>query len=275
IRLDKDYGPAHYNLGCLLLAKGDNEGAIAEYREAIRVQSDNAEAHCNLGKVLQFEGRLAEALDALKRGHEIGSKRPGWPYASAEWVREAERLVILDGKLIKVIQGKAQPADTAERLALAELCQTPARRLYAAATRPYADASAAEPKLAEDLNTFNRYNAACAAALAASVQGQDAAQLGTEERARLRRQALDWLSADLRAWRSWLETDSAKAGPVAAQQFEHWQKDPDFAGVRGPQALARLPEAERTRWVQLWADVADTLANTQGKRKSDKGEHGK
>jgi hypothetical protein len=29
---------------------------------------------------------------------------------------------------------------------------------------------------------------------------------------------------------------------------------------RGPEALARLPEAERQEWQKLWADVADTLA---------------
>jgi hypothetical protein len=45
----------------------------------------------------------------------------------------------------------------------------------------------------------------------------------------------------------------------------HWQQDADFAGVRGPEALARLPEAERPGWRKLWTDVADTLARAQGK----------
>ena len=47
--------------------------------------------------------------------------------------------------------------------------------------------------------------------------------------------------------------------------MQHWLDDPDFAGVRGPDALAKLPEAERPDWQKLWADVADTLARAQGK----------
>jgi hypothetical protein len=41
--------------------------------------------------------------------------------------------------------------------------------------------------------------------------------------------------------------------------MQHWLGDPDFAGVRGPEALARLPEAEREPWRTLWDDVATTL----------------
>jgi hypothetical protein len=47
--------------------------------------------------------------------------------------------------------------------------------------------------------------------------------------------------------------------------MRRWLADPDFAGVRGPEALARLPEAERPAWQQLWADVAATLAAARGK----------
>jgi hypothetical protein len=31
-----------------------------------------------------------------------------------------------------------------------------------------------------------------------------------------------------------------------AQKTRHWLRDPDFVGVRGPDALAQLPPAERT-----------------------------
>ena len=45
--------------------------------------------------------------------------------------------------------------------------------------------------------------------------------------------------------------------------MRHWLGDPDFAGVRGPEALAKLPEAEREPWQKLWDDVANTLARAQ------------
>jgi hypothetical protein len=43
-----------------------------------------------------------------------------------------------------------------------------------------------------------------------------------------------------------------------------WQRDPAFAGVRGPDALAKLPAPEREVWRRLWADVA-TLAQAEEK----------
>jgi RNA polymerase sigma-70 factor, ECF subfamily len=82
---------------------------------------------------------------------------------------------------------------------------------------------------------------------------------------RLRGQTLGWLRADLDAYRRLPEKEPDKAGPLVRQQMQHWQQDKDFAGVRGPKALARLPEAERLAWQQLWADVADTLSRAEGK----------
>jgi len=47
--------------------------------------------------------------------------------------------------------------------------------------------------------------------------------------------------------------------------MQHWQEDPDFAGVRRPAALAKLPADEPSGWEKLWADVAATLARAQEK----------
>jgi hypothetical protein len=44
-----------------------------------------------------------------------------------------------------------------------------------------------------------------------------------------------------------------------AKTFQHWQRDPDLAGLREEAALAKLPEAERQAFRQLWADVRSTL----------------
>jgi tetratricopeptide (TPR) repeat protein len=256
VRLKPDYAEAHYNLGRALQTKGQVDEAIAAYREAIHLKPDYAEAHCNLGYLLRRQGRFVEALKALRHGHELGSQRPDWRYASAQWVKQCERLVALDDKLPDVLSGKVQPADTAERLALAQLCQEHKKR-YAAAARFYTETFAAEPKLSGDQPSDLRYDAACAAALAGCGQGEDAKSLGDKERARLRRQALDWLQADLAAWRRLLEKEPAKAGPAVMQQMQHWQNDADFAGVRGVEALARLPAAERPDWQKLWQEVEE------------------
>jgi Flp pilus assembly protein TadD len=254
IRLRPNYPEAYNSLGLALGAQGRPTEAEAELREAIRLRPNYADAHNNLGIVLRQQGRFAESLDTLRRSHELVAKLPRPPYPSAELVRQAEQLVALDAKLAKVLKAGAQPTGIAERIDLAKMCQQ-FKQLYAAAARFYADAFAAEPRLADDLRGQNRYNAACAAAQAGCGQGGDAAQLDEPERARLRRQALDWLRADLAAWGKRLEAQPDPARGAVRQTMAHWQQDTDFAGVRGPEPLARLPEAERRGWQQLWADV--------------------
>jgi tetratricopeptide (TPR) repeat protein len=263
IQLDPKLALAHSNLGAALKDKGQLDEAIGEYRTVIQLDPKHAEAHCNLGHALRAQGKFAEALDSLRTGHELGSKRPGWPYPSAQWVRETQRLLELDRRLPAVLEGKEEPADDAQRLALAQLCQEPSKKLYAASFRFYAEAFANDAKLADDLRQEHRYNAACAAALAGCGQGKDADNLGDKERARLRKQALDWLRDDLKAYHRVVEQGKSQA--VVVQRLTHWQQDPDFAGVRSPATLAGLPEAERQDWQQLWADVADTLRRTADK----------
>jgi tetratricopeptide (TPR) repeat protein len=184
LRLDPKYAKAHYNLGNALATKGRVEEAIGHFEQALRLDPKYALAHCSLGRALRQQGRFEEALASLKRGHELGSKQAGWPDPSAQLVRDAERLVRLDRQLPAILRGEARPADATEQLGLGELCTL--KKRYAAAARFYADAFTAEPKLADDLQRWNRYGAACAAALAAAGKGEDAAKLADQERVKLR-----------------------------------------------------------------------------------------
>jgi superkiller protein 3 len=258
IEIDPRFAMAHNNLGAALYVQGKLEEAIDCLRQAIEFDPKHALAHCYLGHALKGQGRFAEALAALKRGHELGSRKAGWSSPSAQWVHDTERLVDLADKLPKFLSGEAQPANAADRLAVAVLCGQH-RKLHAAAVRFFTEAFAAQPKLADDLQAGSRCHAACDAAQAGCGQGMDAKSLNDEERARLRRQAFDWLQADLGAWRKLLEKDPARIRTRVQQTMKHWQRDTNFAGVRGPAALATLPEAERRDWEKLWADVANLL----------------
>src|SRR5262249_52291253 len=157
-------GEPHYNLGILLGAEGRHDEAAAAYRRAIELKPDLPEAHCNLGRVLQRQGEFTQALAALQRGHELGSRRPGWPYSSARWVEECRRLGELEARLPAVLWGDAPLADAAEQNEFARLCFY--KRLNVASARLRAEAFTADAKLAEDRQSGNRYEAACAAALA-------------------------------------------------------------------------------------------------------------
>ena len=97
-------------------------------------------------------------------------------------------------------------------------------------------------------------------------QGKDADQTDVKEPVSLRRQVLEWLRADLAAWRQRLENELDKVRPEVRQKMLHWQQDKDLAGVRGAEALAKLPAGERQDWQKLWGEVkelAKRVAMTQ------------
>src|SRR5262249_11565913 len=119
IRLKPDLPEAHYALGLALNRQGRHREAEAAYPEAIRLKTGYAEAHCNLGFALRNQGKFSEAVQALRTGHALGSKRPGWPYPSAEWALQAELLAELDRILPAIRAGQAEPASAEDGLAFA------------------------------------------------------------------------------------------------------------------------------------------------------------
>jgi tetratricopeptide (TPR) repeat protein/serine/threonine protein kinase len=273
IRIKPDLAAAHVGLGSTLATQGNPDGAIAAFRDAIRFEPGLAEAYCDLGLSLRDKAQFVEALGYLRRGHELGSQSPRWSVPSARWVRECERFIELEPNLLSVLSGRAAPANPDEAADYARLCQK--KHHYASATRLYREAITAKPALASAVNGL-RYDAACAAALAAGGAGEGVAGLSEGERAALRRQALDWLRADLEDWWALLDKEPDKARPTVAQRMAHWQCDPELNSVRGPDVLSRLPEVERREWLRLWADVAATGGRAQDRsRPTDKKDLGR
>jgi tetratricopeptide (TPR) repeat protein len=262
LRIKPGDAGAHYNLGVALRDQGKLDEAIAQLREAIRIKPDHAEAHSHLAYTLKRQGKFAEALAELRSAHELGSKQPNWRYPSAQWVRDAEQAITLAARLPAVLTGDEAPKDAAEELAFAKLCYDMGR--HSAATGLFAEALKADRKLAEDRQTQYRYAAACAAALAGCGHGKDAPPPDEAARAGLRTQARDWLRAELAAWSKLIESGPPQARPAIAQTLEHWKVDPDLAGLREPDELAKLPKDEQTACRALWAEVDDLLAKGRG-----------
>jgi serine/threonine-protein kinase len=122
-----------------------------------------------------------------------------------------------------------------------------------------ADAFAADPKSADNFAARHRYNAACAAALAGHGAGVDGGPLGSEERARWRDQALQWLRADLQALGQLLESGKPEMRRQVLRVLRHWQSDADLVALRDPSLLVELPTREQRACKRLWADVATLL----------------
>jgi hypothetical protein len=218
---------------------------------------------------LEALGRREAALAALDGAvavfkHSLRAD-PKNAYALAHLPR-IERMRTLLPRLRDVLASKAEPKTAAEACELALLCRQAFGKHHAAAARLFEGAFAAEPKLAADLTASHRYNAACAAALAAE-QGEDATTLDDKERVRLRKQAHDWLRADLTLRTKQLESGPPADRAAAQQALRHWQKDSDLAGIRDPEALAKLPAEERAACAKLWADVAALLKKAEEETK--------
>jgi serine/threonine-protein kinase len=263
VKLNNGHPTAFLDLGIALERVGRGDEAVAAYREAVRVRPDSAKAHCALGVALRKSGRFAEALEELRLGDKLGAVTPGWPYRSAEWVSETERLLQYDLLLSTVLRGEAEPADAGERAGFARFCQQYKRR-YAAAARLWEGAFADRPELKDDLAAGSRYDAACAAALAGCGRGDDAAALSDAERARWRRQALAWLREDLAVWRKLLASPNAAGRAAAQKALRHWREDADLADLRDAAGLAQLPDAEKAEWKKLWNGVDDALGDPAG-----------
>jgi serine/threonine-protein kinase len=227
------------------------------------------------GQIVQARKTLAAAVLAFNWSAEQADCRDVWIIHILR--REAEAMIL--PSLPAFLEGKYQPADDAERLALVAVCQLQGR--YHAAARLYADAFAAEPELAErlaaecgsraaradeqpvgrveDLSMQCRHPAARCAALAGYGLGKDGANLSDTERTRWRRQARAWLHADLTFWAKMLDNGSRPAQVQIRKMLTQWQADPDLAGLREPSALDRLARDERKECLALWQEVAAVL----------------
>jgi serine/threonine-protein kinase len=250
--LDPRLALPHYNLAVIFRDRGRVEEAISEFRKFTQLDPGSSWGYEDLAVVLLRRGRFTEARTVVQRGLDrLPANHPGRP-ALQQKLKACQRLLALDARLPALLQGKERPAGAAEQIAFGQLCVF--KQFYAAAARFYRAAFPADPRPVETLAPNPRYNAACYAALAGCGQGKDADRLTDSERARWRQRALDWLRADLVAWAR--ATDRARVLRV----LKHWQQDRDLAGVRGGEALAKLPPEERAGWQRLWADVAAALA---------------
>ncbi len=95
-------------------------------------------------------------------------------------------------------------------------------------------------------------------ALATAGQGKDVS-LDDATKAKLRRQALDWLRAELAASAKRLESGPSQDLPAIAPTLQLWKQDSDLAGIREAESLARLTVDEQKVWQKLWADVDSLL----------------
>jgi eukaryotic-like serine/threonine-protein kinase len=163
-----------------------------------------------------------------------------------------------------MLRGENKPGDNVERMAFAEIAYD--RKSFATAARLWAEVLAADPKLGDDLRAGHRYDAACAAALAAACQGIDEPEPDDATRTKLRRQSLEWLQDELLAWSRQLEKVRPQDRQVFTRPLARWKSGSDLASIRDAVALAKLPAEEQRGWRDFWTAVDSLLKNAKGDR---------
>jgi hypothetical protein len=238
---------------------------MACYKKALDLNPKSAEAHCNLGLALRDQGQFLAALEALRRGHELGSKRPDWSYPSEKWVKQCQRLVELDRQLPDILAGKKEPTGPAELMEFARF-GTHQKQRFVEVAKLFQRCFLQHPGWASGSEKLRpRYYAAVTAAMAARREGVGVDRLDEASCRRWREQARVWLRAELDAWAAVQKRDAAAELQALRKEVHYWQEDGWLSGVRDKAALAKLPDAERQAWEQLWADVAALLKRAQPK----------
>jgi WD40 repeat protein/serine/threonine protein kinase len=190
-------------------------------------------------------------------GSEDGSMRVWVADRSPTPRNDEERAEMLKDRLLALLREQEKPVDNTERLALANFAFEQKKFTFAA--RLWTEALENDPKLGDDLGATHRYRAARAAALAADGLSVEEPLLDGPAKAKLRRQALDWLKSELSARSKLLESASPKEREAMLFIQTGWKYDRNLAGIRDPAALAKLPPEERAACTRFWADLVAFL----------------
>lgn len=83
----KDDAEAHYTLGNALREKGDLDGAISEYRQAVKSNPNFVNAYYSLGIVLAGKGDTAGAIQEYRNYIRLSTDEQ-WKWKAREMIRK-------------------------------------------------------------------------------------------------------------------------------------------------------------------------------------------
>ena len=238
-----EYRKGHFDSTISIMSSGAAEvmgpcprfvTAMAQYRTG-----DTAAARRTFSsEVVRFDWSIDKALG-----------RDDWIWRVLR--REAQALIFPDTEAF--LEGRHEPRDNPERLALLAVCRF--KKLNRTSAKLYADAFAADPKLVNDPQIRPRYDAAFAALLAGCGLGDDSGTVDDRERARWRQQARQWLEDELSIGDKKETGDSANDAAGLYKRWTRWQANADLAGLNRPGSLDHLSPAERQQCRTLLSDV--------------------
>ena len=258
---------ALYNLGDSLYVLGDWEASLEASRLAIAAHGASpdrvhAMTLCNMGQALIYEGRFDDAIDAVRRGHEMGAAIEGWKAPSAMWLARFEEYARLAGRLDSVAGLDRPPEDDGEIWKWAGAAALAGRHATAARWfRRVHGPDATFPPGSGLHQWAGRFVAAGAAVHAAAADG-DAARLDEASRAGFGSLALTWLEAELAVIRQALDAKQWTAA-AALPRLQRWRVGPTLEPLLDGRAVRCLPVADQARLQALWVEWERLVARTK------------
>jgi tetratricopeptide (TPR) repeat protein len=114
----RDNWAARSNLGMALSEQGRMEEAIAQYREALRINPPDADAHTNLGIALAHQGRTGEAMAQYRAALQLAPHYPEAHYDLGLLLRRQGRTDDAIAQYREALQTDLDPADSHYSLGL-------------------------------------------------------------------------------------------------------------------------------------------------------------
>jgi serine/threonine-protein kinase len=252
-RVESMKGFPHEALGRILLDVGRLDEALASLSKAVELSPGYAQAHVSLGRALLAKGDFEAALTSFRQSRRRSPRSPFRP-PSGDLIRDAEQMIALCAHLPSFLQGQVPTKSRAELIRAARLCQI--KEYFTTSAQLWEKILATQPGVVEpELNASRRYTAACAAASAAAGAGKENALPDRATRDHWRGKALEWLEADLAATTVLMDRGSLRERSSSASRLGRWLAATQFAEVRDQAGLAALPEPERHAWNAFWAKV--------------------
>ena len=264
---------AHFYLSLALKQRSDHLGRIESLRRATELAPRFADAHAELGQAFIELDRYDEALASFRRAIEIDPVnvsahvgqttvyliREDWVSAAAAW-RVVQTLQLPPGDeggsvswALGFFQGMTSVAGGRLAVGLIQLHRFNdlVGLCVACPKKSFGEDNLLEVPVDKKLG-LRRFYPACAAVQAAFGRGIDPPPL--QDRQRIRRLALEWLSADLKTCIEKLAADSTSLRDMAHTTMKRWLNEPLLSDVRGDR-ITELPNDEQEEWKEFWKQV--------------------
>ena len=214
----------------------DAAGAEAAFRKCTALDPGMPEAHCNLGILLGLEGRFAEAVESLSRGHELGTSQEkvgkAWAYPSSAWLARHKRLA-------EVARRHGERKDFSE---VPDSDRSDLVEVLVLTKHPLAAVQLANPK-----PEISPGPVVVGAALRTAEGIGDAEPLTPAERSAWRAKALAWLRPDFEPFRTLSPADRARRCVGMRSHL--------LLRLARGDGVSAWPAGERDAWQTFWADV--------------------